>query len=136
VDDFAMKYGGRENAEHLGNALLHSYELTMDLGGTVYSGITLKWDYQNRICDISMPGYIANVIGKFQHDNPQYPQVTPSIYDTPVYGTKTQYATRDETPPSPQSKTMSQYQEGDRISFVLRRGSRSNSDDASQWHCK
>jgi hypothetical protein len=30
VDDFAVKYVGKENAEHLRNALLHSYELTTD----------------------------------------------------------------------------------------------------------
>jgi hypothetical protein len=28
VDDFAVKYGGKENAQHLRNALLHRYELT------------------------------------------------------------------------------------------------------------
>jgi hypothetical protein len=30
LDDFAVKYVGKENAEHLRNALLHSYELTTD----------------------------------------------------------------------------------------------------------
>jgi hypothetical protein len=61
--------------------------------------MTLKWDYKNRTCDISMPGYVSNVLSKFQHDAPKHPQHTPSRYFTPVYGTKTQYATKDETPP-------------------------------------
>jgi hypothetical protein len=61
--------------------------------------MTLKWDYDTRTCKISMPGYISNVLSKFQHDSPRHPQRTPSRYVTPVYGTKTQYATRDETPP-------------------------------------
>jgi hypothetical protein len=69
------------------------------LGGTVYSGITLDWDYNERTCDISMPGYIANVLNKFQHDTPKTPHHTPSRYVTPVYGAKMQYATQDETPP-------------------------------------
>jgi hypothetical protein len=99
VDDFAVKYVKNENAEHLRNALLHSYELTTDWGGTFYSGMTLKWDYKNSTCDISMPGYIANVPSNFQHDNPKHTQDTPSRYITPVYGTTTQYATRDDTPP-------------------------------------
>jgi hypothetical protein len=38
-----------------GNALLKTYELTTDWSETVYSGMTLKWDYNNRTCDISMP---------------------------------------------------------------------------------
>jgi hypothetical protein len=65
----------------------------------VYSGMTLKWDYKNRTCDISMPGYVYNVLSKFQHDVPKYPQHTPSRYVTPVHVAKTQYATKYETPP-------------------------------------
>jgi hypothetical protein len=78
VDDFAVKYGGKQHAEHLRNALLQTYELTTDWTATVYSGMTLKWDYKTRICDISMPGYVSNVLSKFQHDAPKHPQHTPS----------------------------------------------------------
>jgi hypothetical protein len=39
------------------------------------------------------------VLSKFQHDAPKHPQHTPSRYVTPVYGSKTQYTTKDETPP-------------------------------------
>jgi hypothetical protein len=45
-----------------------------------------------------MPGYVKNVLNKFQHDNPKTPHHTPSKYVTPVYGAKMQYATQDETP--------------------------------------
>jgi hypothetical protein len=51
--------------------------------------MTLKWDYDS---------YVSNVLSKFQHDAPKHPQQTPSRYVTPVYGAKTQYATKDETP--------------------------------------
>jgi hypothetical protein len=61
--------------------------------------MTLKWDYKNRTCDISMPGYAANVLSWFQHNTPKHPQHTPSRYVMPVYGAKTQYVTQDETPP-------------------------------------
>jgi hypothetical protein len=99
VDDFAVKYVGKQHAEHLRNALLRSYELTTDWTATVYSGMTLKWDYKNRTCNIAMPGYVSSVLSKFQHDAPKHPQHTPSRYVTPVYGANTQYATKDETPP-------------------------------------
>jgi hypothetical protein len=99
VDDFAVKYVGKQHAEHLWNALLRTYELTTDWKATVYSGMTLKWDNKNSTCDISMPGYVSNVSSKFQHDAPKHPQHTPSRYVTPVYGAKTRYATKDETPP-------------------------------------
>jgi hypothetical protein len=99
VDDFAVKYVSKQHAEHLRNALLRTYELPTDWTATVYSGMTLKWDFKNRTCDISMPGYVSNVLSKFQHDAPKHPQHKPSRYVTPVYGAKTQYATTDETPP-------------------------------------
>jgi hypothetical protein len=79
VDDFAVKYVGKQHADHLRDALLRSYELTTDWEGKVYSGMTLKWDYKNRTCcDISMHGYVANVLRKFQHETPKHPQHTPS----------------------------------------------------------
>jgi hypothetical protein len=45
-----------------------------------------------------MPGYVDNVLNKFQRDNPKHPHHTPSNYATSVYGASTHYATRDETP--------------------------------------
>jgi hypothetical protein len=97
LDDFTVKYVGQQHAHHLRNAL-RSYELTKDWDGKMYYGMTLKWDYRNRTCDISMPGYIENVLSKFQHDNPKHPQHTPSRYSVPVYSAKTQFARQDDTP--------------------------------------
>jgi hypothetical protein len=97
VDDFTVKYGGKQHADHLREALVRSYELTTDWEGKLYSGMYLKLDYKNRTCDISMPRYVANVLSKFQHDTPKHPQHAPSRNVTPVYGAKTQYATQDET---------------------------------------
>jgi hypothetical protein len=99
VDDFTVKYVGKQHSEHLRNALLRTYELTTDWTAKVYSGMTVNWDYKKRTCDISMPGYVSNVLSKFQHGAPNHPQHTLSRYVTPVYGAKTQYATKDETPP-------------------------------------
>jgi hypothetical protein len=58
VDDFAIKYVGKQHADHLINALLKSYELTTDWEAKVYSGMSLKSDYKNRTCEMSMPGYV------------------------------------------------------------------------------
>jgi hypothetical protein len=99
VDDFAVKYVGKKHADHLRNTLLKTYELTTYWAATVYSGMTFKWNYENRRCDISMPGYVSNVLRKFQHNAPKHPQHTPSKYVTHVYAAKNQYATKDETPP-------------------------------------
>ena len=67
VDDFGIKYVGKEHADHLLNALKQHYTLDIDWTGSLYCGIALKWDYHNKTVDISMPGYIKKVLQRFQH---------------------------------------------------------------------
>jgi hypothetical protein len=42
VNDFTVKYVGKQHAEHLRNSLFRTYELTTDWTATVFSGVTLK----------------------------------------------------------------------------------------------
>jgi hypothetical protein len=42
VDDFSVKYVGKQHTEHLRDALLRTYELTTDWTATMYFGMTLK----------------------------------------------------------------------------------------------
>jgi hypothetical protein len=88
VDDFTVKYVGKQHADHLRNALLKTYELTTDWAVTVYSSMTLKWDYKNRTCDISMPGYVSNVLSKFQHDAPSIRNTHPPDTSRPCMAPK------------------------------------------------
>jgi hypothetical protein len=44
-----------------------------------------------------MPGYVSNMLRKFQHDTPKHTQHTLTRYITPVYGAKNQDANKDET---------------------------------------
>jgi hypothetical protein len=43
VDDFAVKYVGKQHADHLRNALLQSYELTTNWAANVYSGMSVTF---------------------------------------------------------------------------------------------
>jgi hypothetical protein len=86
VDDFRIKYLGKENADHLLNALKEHYEVTEDWAKKLYCGISLDWNYHNRTVDLSMPGYIANALHKFQHKHPDRPQHAPYPARTPQYG--------------------------------------------------
>ena len=46
VDDFGIKYEGKEHADHLIAALKRHYEkITIDWKGELYVGITLEWNY-------------------------------------------------------------------------------------------
>jgi hypothetical protein len=76
VDDFGVQYTGQEHAQHLTDTLENFYTITTEWPGTRYLGLTLDWDYDARTVNMSMPGYIANALTKFQHESPQRPPQT------------------------------------------------------------
>ena len=92
VDDFGVKYVGREHAEHLLAAIKEEYECTADWNGNRYIGLTLDWDYRNQEVHLSMPGYIEEALIEFDHPRPKKKQDAPFPYTPPKYGQKIQYA--------------------------------------------
>ena len=61
-----MGYENNKHALHLQQTLRQYYEaVSVDWTGTLYCGITLKWDYGTRTCELSMPGYVQHAIHKF-----------------------------------------------------------------------
>ena len=46
VDNFGAKYVGKEHADHLINAIKGTYKCTEDWEGSLYCGISLKWDFK------------------------------------------------------------------------------------------
>ena len=97
VDDFGIKYVGKENAEHLEKILKLKYKITTDWTGSTYLGLTLKWDYDARTVDISMPGYIERALVRFQHPTPTRPQHSPHAWTAPHYGAPTQLTDQPDT---------------------------------------
>jgi hypothetical protein len=68
VDDFGVKYVGKEHADHLINCLKEeTYKLTEDWTDDLYCGILLRWDYTACTLDILMPGYIKKQLLKYEH---------------------------------------------------------------------
>jgi len=60
VDDFGIKYTGKDNLDHLISTIKKHYDISVDLEGSLYCGITLQWNYKKEFVDISMPGYVQN----------------------------------------------------------------------------
>ena len=54
VDDFRIKYVGKDHAQHLLNVLKEFYEIEEDWAGSFYCGITLDWLCDQQYVDISM----------------------------------------------------------------------------------
>ena len=92
VDDFAVKYTNKEDVEHLLATLQQHYKISVSWEGDKYLGMQLKWDYETRTCDISMPDYIPRALTRFQHATPATPEDSPHHYDRPQYGAKVQYS--------------------------------------------
>ena len=81
VDDFGVKYGFKEHADHLDKPLQELYTITTDWEGGLYCGLTLTWDYINRTVDMSMPGYMDRTLTRNQrspntHCTPGHHQAT------------------------------------------------------------
>ena len=92
VDDFGVKYIGKEHALHLKAVIEQHYKCSAEWAGDRYIGITLDWDYTKRQVHLSMPGYKSKALKQFQHHKSSTPQHSP-FQSTPInYGAKKQYA--------------------------------------------
>ena len=71
VDDFGVKYTGKENDDHLIQARQKLYTISIDWTGSLFCVLTIDWDYSAHTCDISMPKYLQTALLKFQHPAPK-----------------------------------------------------------------
>ena len=97
VDDFGVKYVGIEHVNHLIAALKKYFTIAEDWTGSLYCGITLKWDYEKRIVDILMPGYIKKVLQRYSHEKPKKHQACPYPVEPRKYGRAAQDPMEQDT---------------------------------------
>jgi hypothetical protein len=90
VDNFGVKYTRQEDINHLIMCIKEKYELTKDWDGNLCCSIRLKWDYNARTLDISMPGYIIKQLQKYKHASPPKPQHCPYAPQPEQFGSKAQ----------------------------------------------
>jgi hypothetical protein len=111
VDDFGVKYVGREHAEHLMECIKKNYNISSDGKGSAYCGLTLEWDFKTHTVDLSMPGYIKAALHKYQHAAPARPEHAPHTWNPPIYGTKTQYMEDKTASPALSDKDVNKLQQ-------------------------
>jgi hypothetical protein len=100
VDDFGIKYVGREHAEHLASILSEHYKCSHNWDGQRYLGMTINWDYTEQAVHVSMLDYIPKALTRFQHPTPCIPQHQLYPHVKPSYGAKAQYTEDvDSSPP-------------------------------------
>jgi hypothetical protein len=101
VDDFGVKYIGKENAEHLMTALKEDYEVEEDWTGGLYCGIELQWNYENGYLDTKMGNYVRKNLKKYNHETPRKRQDCPYEPQPKKYGKHSQ-----EVDPPDESKPL------------------------------
>jgi hypothetical protein len=95
VTNFGIKNIGKENLQHLYNALQkETYKIVEDLEGDLYCGITLKWNYAKRHVDLAMAKYAIKQLTKNSHVAPLKPQHCLYLPNPIKYG-------KDDQSPSP-----------------------------------
>ena len=99
VDDFLVKYVGKQHALHLKSVLENHYKITEDWSASRYIGMTIDWDYDKKQVHLSMPGYVAKALKQFGHVKPTKRQDSP-YPSTPIkYGARKQYAMEESKAP-------------------------------------
>ena len=100
VDDFAIKYTKKEDAQHLIDAQEKDYTISTDWDVMKYIGLTIDWDYVKRKVYIHMPGYLSKAMQRAKHPTPTKQQNSPHPHIAPNYGAKVQYSPEnDDSPP-------------------------------------
>eukprot|EP00957_Ditylum_brightwellii_P063016 4782627-Ditylum_brightwellii.AAC.1 len=74
----------------------HWYEVAEYWYGKRYCGITVEWDYEHGHDDLSMPGYICNVLMKIQHAILRRQHDAPQKHIPLQYGQTIHYAIKDD----------------------------------------
>ena len=73
--------------------------MSEDWEGALYCGITLKWDYENRTLDISMPGYFKKALQRYKHIRSKRTQYSPYPAAPKVFGAAAQEPAPDDEAP-------------------------------------
>jgi hypothetical protein len=100
VDDFGIKYIGKDDLQHLYNALQkETYNIVEDHAGKLYCSINLKWNYDNEYIDLSKPKYIMEQLTCYAHPAPGRPPHYPFLPNPITYNKDTQAPTPTDDSP-------------------------------------
>ena len=99
MDNFGVKYVGKEHAEYLIKCIKESYEITEDWEGKRYLGLTFDWNYDTCSVHLFMPNYITDALKRFKREKPKICQGSPHQHKAPNYGTKQQFTESESNEP-------------------------------------
>ena len=81
VRNFGVKYLGKKHAEHPIQTIEEKYQASLEWEGNRYCGISITWNYQKQVFDLSMTGYIQEALYKFQHSRSTWKENAPHFWE-------------------------------------------------------
>ena len=101
VDNFGIKYVGKEHTDHLTKILNKHYVCSIDWTGMSYIGMNMDWDYTQHQVHVSMLDYVPEALTCFCHCKPRIPQHQPYPHVKPTaHGAKAQFTEIGNTSPT------------------------------------
>ena len=82
----------KQDTKYLLATLKENCNISIDWEASLYCGVTLKWDYMEKICDLAMSRYVNVALKRFIHPYPKRPEYAPDLYQKPNYGAKVQFS--------------------------------------------
>ena len=99
VENFRVKYVGKQHGNHLMPILSEHYTISHDWTGSRYLGMDIDWDYTNCEVYLSMLSYVRDALKRFHHTCPRRLHDQNYPHFKPTYGATAQYATdKDKSP--------------------------------------
>ena len=88
VEDFGVKYVGKEHSDHLIKYIKENYDITEDWEGKRYLGLNFDWNYDTHSVHLYMPNYITEALKRFKREKPKIWKGYPHQHTIPNYGAK------------------------------------------------
>lgn len=98
VDDFAVKYKTKADADHFIATLEQHYQLKVDWKASKYLGFTVEFDDLAQTVSLSMPEYVPKMLARFYPDTVLRGAASPAVYTPPDYGNRVQHVAVDNSP--------------------------------------
>ena len=99
VDNFGVKYVGKEHSDYLIKYIKENYDITEDWEGKRYLELTFDWNYDTHSVHLSMPNYIPDALKSFKREKPKIWQGSPHQHTVPNYGAKQKFAEIESNEP-------------------------------------
>jgi hypothetical protein len=98
VDDFGVKYVGKENAQHLLDSIQKYFKCSSDWDGEQYCRLTIKWDYRGYKVHLLMPTYVQRPSNVSSTSHSKFDRTSPPTCQEEIWHKRKNCKTTQQNP--------------------------------------